>query len=357
MLILMSGAAPNLGKSLQLLRTDLATGILISSGLVMLLALFGFMPKLIVLFTPTVNGVILMLMVLQLSPSFVRGMAGIRGETTVLQGKSLLIFFVTVGLILFVNTKAKGFLQSISTLIGTLAGWMLAFATGLASGGGVVFTSVFSLPSVFAWGRPTFDLGVCMTCTLAALVLISMNYTSVNSLAETIGETLQPKRFSHSMFIHGLGNAMTSLFSTIPYMPYLSSAGIVLMTGVAAKKPLLLAGVSMIVLGLIRPIGVVLSTIPTEVGYAALIMIFALILGQGVRELQKVKVENRESFIIGVSLLIGIGVMFLPANAFQALPQIARYILSNGLVDGTLIVLLMEHVVLRKKAAARTRGV
>jgi xanthine/uracil permease len=348
MLILMTGAASELGKGLPLLRTDLETGILISAAFVVLLSLLGLMPKLINIFTPTVNGVILILMVLQLSPNFVRGMVGIHTGNTILNPKSLMVFLVTVGLILFVNTYTKGFLQSISTLIGTIAGWILAAALGLVSGRDMSFTPVISLPSMFAWGTPTFDMGVTLTCILAGLVLISMDYTSINGLAETLGEKLAPERFSRSILIHGIGNSLASIFSTIPYMPYLSSSGILLMTRVATKKPLLLASYAMAVLGLIKPIGVMFATIPTEVGYAALIMIFALIFGQGIRELQKVKIENRESFIIGVSALIGIGVMFLPADTFREFPQAARYILSNGLVDGTLIVILMEHVILRK---------
>lgn len=349
MLILMAGTALELGKGAPTLRTDLESGILISSAVVVLLSLLGFMPKLIKIFTPTVNGIILMLMVLQLSPNFVKGMTGIYGDNTTLNPKSLFIFFVTVASILFINTRAKGFLQSISTLIGTIIGWTLAAILGLTTARGDAFASIVSLPSFFAWGTPTFDLGVTLTCVLAALVLISMNYASINGLAEVLGEKLEPDRFSRSMLIHGIGNFLSGIFSVTPYMPYLSSSGIVLMTRVASKKPLLLASYAMIVLGLIKPIGVMFSTIPTEVGYAALIMIFALIFGQGVRELQKVKIENRESFIIGFSVLIGIGVMFLPADTFREFPQIARYILSNGLVDGTLIVILMEHVVLRKR--------
>ena len=105
----------------------------------------------------------------------------------------------------------------------------------------------------------------------------------------------------------------------------------------------------MIVMGMIAPIGAFFSTIPSAVGYAALIMIYALIMGQGFNELKKVKFTNRESFITGISLLIGMGVMFLPAEAFSGLPQVAGYILSNGLIDGMAVAFLLEHVVLRQK--------
>ena len=40
--------------------------------------------------------------------------------------------------------------------------------------------------------------------------------------------------------------------------------------------------------------------------------------------------------------------MFLPSGAFSGLPQVAGYILSNGLIDGIATAFLLEHVILRK---------
>ena len=79
-------------------------------------------------------------------------------------------------------------------------------------------------------------------------------------------------------------------------------------------------------------------------------MIYALIMGQGFNEFRKVDFTNRENFIVGISMLIGMGVMFLPSEAFRGLPQVAGYILSNGLIDGMAIAFLLEHVILKKRA-------
>ena len=130
-------------------------------------------------------------------------------------------------------------------------------------------------------------------------------------------------------------------------MPFVSSAGIVRLTNIAARKPFYCAAVGMMILGLITPLADFFSTIPTPVGYAALIMIFALIMGQGLREFRTLTIGNRESFIIGISILIGIGVMFLPASAFSKLPQVLSYLLSNGLIDGMLIAMILEKLVLK----------
>jgi len=137
---------------------------------------------------------------------------------------------------------------------------------------------------------------------------------------------------------------LAGILPTVAFMPYVSSTGILAMTGVAARKPFVLAGVLMIGLGLFSPVGIIFASIPVSVGCAALMMIFALIFGQGVKELQKIKITNRESFILGISIIIGVGAMFLPKTAFREFPEIFAYLLPNGMVDGMLAALLLENL-------------
>lgn len=349
LLILMAATMSAFGKSAEVLRTDLEAGMIIGGAVIILLVILGLMNGLVKLFTPLINGVLILLMVLQISPSIVKGMTGITDENTVIDGKSTLVFFFTMFLILFLNLFAKGFIRSIATFVGVLAGWVLAAVMGItqqpeASAGGL-----FSLPQVFAWGRPTFDPGVIVTCIIAAFVLLSMTFASINGMSEVIGDSVDRRRLNRTVGIHGLATVLCGIFPTVAFMPYVSSTGIVKMTGVAARGPFYLASVFMIVMGMIAPVGGFFSTIPNAVGYAALIMIYALIMGQGFNELKKVEFTNRENFIVGISMLIGMGVMFLPAEAFSSLPQVAGYILSNGLIDGMAIAFLLEHVILRKK--------
>ncbi|MEE0741546.1 MAG: uracil-xanthine permease family protein [Emergencia sp.] len=349
LLILMATTMTAFGKDAQILRTDLETGMIIGGGFVILLVILGLMNKLITLFSPLINGVLILLMVLQISPSIVKGMTGITADNTVIDGKSTFVFFFTMLLILFLNMYARGFIKSIATFIGVLAGWVLAWVMGITTQADLSAGGVVSLPEVFAWGKPTFDTGVVITCVIAAFVLLSMTFASINGMAEVVEDRPDNKRFNRAVSIHGLATVLCGIFPTVAFMPYVSSTGIVKMTGVAARTPFYLASAFMIVMGMISPIGAFFSTIPNAVGYAALIMIYALIMGQGFNELKKVKFTNRENFIVGISMLIGMGVMFLPTEAFSDLPQVAGYILSNGLIDGMALAFLLEHVLLKKK--------
>jgi xanthine/uracil permease len=57
--------------------------------------------------------------------------------------------------------------------------------------------------------------------------------------------------------------------------------------------------------------------------------------------------------IIGTSLLVAVGVMFLPPQVFDALPAVLRYLLLNGLVVGVLMAILLEQIMPARKGALR----
>lgn len=349
LLILMTSSIETIHTTPSMLRTDLETGIIIAGLFVMILALLGLMKYIVRLFTPIINGIVICLMVLQISQSIVKGLFGITSTNVVVDHKSVIVFMFTMLIILFLNVYGKGIIKSIATFIGVLAGWFLAYLMGLTTSTNVLTNGVFSLPKAFAWGRPTFNIGIVVTCVIAAFALLSMVFASVGGMSEVVEEKPSDATIKKSMVLHGLATTLTGIFPTVPFMPYVSSIGIVKMTGIAARAPFLIASVLMLVFGFISPIGLFFSTIPNAVGYAALIIIYALILGQGLREFQKVNLENRENFIVGISMLIGIGVMFLPASTFSNLPQVASYLLSNGLIDGIITAFLLEHLILKNR--------
>lgn len=134
-----------------------------------------------------------------------------------------------------------------------------------------------------------------MTCLISAFVLISMVFASLNGMAAMAGEEITGQKMKRSIFFHGLAAVMTGVFSSIAFMPYVSSIGVVEMTRVAARKPMYLAAGGMIFIGLAAPFGALFATIPACVGNGALIIIFALCIGQALREFGKVRFESREN--------------------------------------------------------------
>ncbi|AZV42628.1 xanthine permease [Peribacillus asahii] len=67
-------------------------------------------------------------------------------------------------------------------------------------------------------------------------------------------------------------------------------------------------------------------------------------IGIAFQAILKEELDQRRLTILGITLIISIGLMFLPTGIFQDLPSILQYICSNGLLVGTIIVILLEQL-------------
>ena len=343
MMIVMAVSTADMGGQMGDLRRNLALGILIAGTIIMVLAATGLMLKLSRLFTPIVNGLIITLMVLQMSATFMKGGLGIDDEVQEIEVKKLIVFMATMLTIIFVSVYLKGFIQSIATLVGVTLGWILAILLGLSENK-MTIGALARAPELFAFGAPSFNPGVVISCVLSALVLLSMSFASLFSMAEAVGEQVSKGKLSKTVFLHGLSTLLSGLFSVVPFMPFVSSTGVVLMTRVAARKPFMAACLCMVLFGIFSPVAEFFASMPHTVAYATSMVVFSLIFGQGLKEFKKVTIENRESYVIGISMLCGMGVMFLPDSVFSVLPQSIRFILSNGLVVGTVMAMILEQI-------------
>jgi xanthine/uracil permease len=153
-----------------------------------------------------------------------------------------------------------------------------------------------------------------------------------------------------STLLFGATAALCGIFPVTGFVTFASAPSTTKLTRVAARGPFILGGVFMMILGVVAPLCSFFAAIPPAVGYSAMMIVFAMMLEQGIKEFKKVEFSNREGFIIGISFMVGAGIMFLDSSAFLTLPQMLRYIVSNGLIMGLIIAILMEHVLLRKKS-------
>lgn len=349
LLIVLTKSATAFGKDLSILRTDLELGMIIAGIIIILLVVLGLMPKIAKIFNPIVNGTFLMLMVLQLSSSIMRGATGITEDSTSIDLKSVFVFVLTVGIIIVISLKTTGFLQSIATLIGVGFGWIAAIFLDIAPGLVNNSSTILSLPDFFAWGRPTYDLSVIITCILGSVLLFSNLISSISGMSDVVGDTMTSKQLNRSTIIYGFSTSLAGIIPILGQIPFASSMGVVSITRVASRRPFILGGVFMTILGLISPVGAFFSAIPLTVGYAAMLIIFSLTFRQALAEFRKISLGNRESLIVGISVITGIGTTYLPARAFDQLPQMFRYIVSNGLIVGIILAIVLEHVLLRRK--------
>jgi xanthine/uracil permease len=263
--------------------------------------------------------------------------------------KSALVSLLVVTIVVVINLKARGFLQSIAILIGIAAGWVIAVLVGVPSGELIRSDALITLPELFAWGTPTFDPGVVFVSVLTGLLVLSNLVASILAMERVLDLELPRKSYNRGVAFTGFADILAGLGATVGFVPYSAGAGMVALTRVAARLPFVIFAVALVVLGLLPQVGAFLASIPEPVGYSVLLASFCQMLGFGLKDYARLEFNSRDYFVVGLPVLFGTGVMNLPAGSFEGIPVFAQYILGNGFVVGMLLCMLLEHVLLPKK--------
>lgn len=339
------------GNSAKDALPNLESGIFIAGLLLLVLGTFKVIHKILFLFTPLVTGTFLLILALQLSGIFLEGMFSVNPVTNTPDYGMALISFSVFGLIILMSNKAKGFIKSFAVLIGILIGWFLALITGKASLSLENNQSFFEFPKLFAWGLPEVNWGIAITSILFTFLLVANTIAAVTA----VKQTLDPKTrhlensIDRGIFVGGLSHFLSGGFSALAVVPLPVTAGFIQITGQKTKKPFLIAALLLSVLALIPSLVQVLSLLPGPIANGALMASFINMIGIALKSLTYAPLTERRLTIIGITFLISFGLMFLPAGIFDTLPSILQYIVSNGLLVGTIMIISFEQLWKEKK--------
>lgn len=328
------------------LRT-LEFALLISGGIAILLGLFGLIEKIAKYFTPAVTGTYMILLVAQLSGSFLNGLLGV-DLTGKISYKVAILSFIIV-LISFLTVRHY-ILRQFGIVISIVVGYILFSIFGLSTPFHEA-KSFFKLPQLFAFGSPKVDWGIVPTVFFITLLLITNMLATVKvvqSVLKSEGEKIPKMSGKKTGAIMGISQLLSGLFAAVGSVPISGTAGFIATSKIISRTPFIIASLAIIVLTFFSPIIAVIATIPTAVGYAAIFPAFSGLLSIGIKELfSSEDVEKTISKVV-VPLFVGLGVMFIPTGAYSSLPPLVASILSNGLVLGTIMILIVE-IIDRKK--------
>ncbi|WP_100331053.1 purine/pyrimidine permease [Bacillus xiapuensis] len=327
---------------------SLQGGMIVSGIIFILLAAFGLLNRLVRLFTPTVTFVYLLLLILQLSGSFMKGMLGLPNEEGIVRPVTMLGSLLTLVFAFYFAAHRIQWIRQYSVMISLAFGWLLFILLGeapaiTASGG-----NWLQLPQIFVFGPPLFDSGTMVTAAFITLLLTANMIASIRVMEEVISHVTAKKQEGHykgSGFAAGVNQAIGGIFSAIGSVPISGAAGFIAQTGNAAIRPFILGSLFVALLSICPPAVHVLASLPAPVGYAVTFVIFSKMAGFAFSELDKEKDQPRARLIAGIALLTGVGAMFVPASSLVELPVAATSILNNGLILGTIAAILVEQFI------------
>ncbi|WP_110065055.1 uracil/xanthine transporter [Cytobacillus oceanisediminis] len=337
-------SASSLGMSFTQIGGGIATGVLLASAVTLILAAFNGISLLKSIFNPMVMSVYLFLLTFQLIFIFFKGMMKVSDQGTI----DVPITLYSFALVIFVSLlklKGNGIISNFSILIGLLGGWIgydLLFMSegqqGAASAGEVSFT-------LFPLGQPNLEVGIIAVTFFAGLMNLSNTVASISS-ADTLFKKESGKReYRGSIFFTAVFTVIGSGFGLVPFTPFTSSIGFLQSTRILMKTPFFLGGALLAVIGMIPPLGSWLAGMPVTVGNAVLFVAYLQLFGTAFNSLNGKTFNSDTIFRLAAPVLIGISLMNTPAALFADLPVLIQPFISNGLIMGVLISILMEKMV------------
>ena len=193
-------------------------------------------------------------------------------------------------------------------------------------------TPLFTLPVPFKYGF-AFDWSAFL---VAGTIYLLSVFEAVGDLTATAMVSGQPyegdefqKRLRGGVFADGLVSVIATALGSLPLTTFAQNNGVIQMTGVASRHVGRYIAAILVLAGLFPVVGRVFTTIPSPVLGGAMVLMFGLIAIAGVRIIMTHGINRREAVIAATSVGIGLGVAFEP-EVFKALPEVFRNAIAAG---------------------------
>ena len=245
---------------------------------------------------------------------------------------------------------AKGFLRSLSVLIGLIAGYIVAACMGMVNLSGLQDIGIVSLPQLLPF-KPEFELGAILS--IIAIYLVSATETIGDTSALCSGAIHRAptdRELGASVSCDGFVSSVAGLFGLTPITSFSQNVGLAAMSGVVNRFAIATGACIMILGGIFPIVGTVLTAIPQAVLGGCTIMMFGSIMYAGFGMLAKCGFNNRNMVIVALSLSVGLG--FTQASEmFSIFPQIVRTVFAENCVAVVFILAVVLNLLLPKEEA------
>lgn len=246
---------------------------------------------------------------------------------------------------------AKGFLRSLSVLVGLIVGYIVAACMGMVNFYGITQQGFVSLPQFMPF-EPEFNLGAILSIVCVYLV----------SATETIGDTSALcngalKRNPHkvemgaSISCDGFVSSVAGMFGCTPITSFSQNVGLAAMSGVVNRFTIATGACIMILGGIFPAVGYALTTIPQAVLGGCTLLMFGSILFAGFGMMARSGFSQRNMVIASLSLSVGIG--FTQASGmFGIFPELVKTVFAENCVAVVFLIAVILNIFLPKEKEA-----
>lgn len=275
-------------------------GSVIACGLFMILLapVFG---RLIRFFPPLVTGTIILI----IGVSLMRVAAGWFGGGTgpnFGDPAAIGMGFFTLVMIIVIERFAPESLRRVSILLGLIIGTVVAIPLGMTDWSHMGEYDWVGFVTPFQFGLPSFQISSILALLIVAIVIMTETTGDIVAVGEIVEEKITPQRLADGLRADGLGTVIGGVFNTFPYTAFAQNVGLVAITGVRTRHVATVAGLMLVLLGLLPKMAAVVEGIPLPVLGGAGVALFGMVAASGVRTLTKVRFDNTNILVVAISI-------------------------------------------------------
>lgn len=300
------------------------------------------------LFPPLVTGLVILAIGLYLIPVGIKYAAGGAADFQMAAEsfgslKHWTVALTVIIVALLFKFKTSGSLSNAAILIGLLAGYAVAAMLGMVSLLGFQKASWVTSIQVLPYGFE-FSLGAVVAVTLVSIVSAVETVGDASATAKAgAGRDATDEEIAGATYADGLGTAVAGVFGGLPNTSFSQNVGIVGMTGVMSRHVVTIAGVILVICGLLPKIGALIASMPLPVLGGGVIVMFGMVAAAGMNVLSEVKMTRRNMVIIAISLTAGLGLNLVP-TAVQYLPGIWKTLATSAVAPTAFLAIVLNQI-------------
>lgn len=245
---------------------------------------------------------------------------------------------------------SKGFVRSLSVLIGLISGYVLAVCMGMVNFSGLQNIGFISLPNFMPF-KPEFEMGSFLS--ILAIYMVSATETIGDTSALCSGalnRDTHKREMGSSVACDGFVSSIAGLFGCTPITSFSQNVGLAAMSGVVNRFAIATGACIMILGGIFPVVGAILTTIPQAVLGGCTMMMFGSIMFAGFRMLSNCGFTDRNMIIVALSLSVGLG--FTQATGmFAIFPQIVQTVFAENCVAVVFLLAVILNLILPGRTA------
>lgn len=345
-----------------------AGGIGLVFGMTALSGLFGLALSQIIgrlrkLFPPEVCGVVVLMIGLSIIRVALPRFFGIAEGQTAADRDALLVGAASLTTMIAVTIMRTGHIRLYATIIGLLVGYVAALFLGVIDG--VFFDQLrdlawFGLPAV-----PSLELSVSpvlivpfLIATIASNIKLVGLITSAQKTNDINWKRPDMGSIRGGIIADAIGNISSGLLGGVGTSVGAGNIGLAAATGATSRTIGVVAGLMFIVLAFIPKMTGAIALMPGPVMGAGLLYTSCFLVISGLELIVSRLLDSRRTFIVGLSILAGVGLDLMP-DAFTGAPAWAATFLGSPLAFATTLAVSLNLVLglgVSKKARLELPG-